>query len=67
MNDMEKLQNLLDSWGVPYTKDRSSEGWVLVVGNFFGPGSGKVDGYLGFYTAFHFDDGGKFIRMGAWD
>ena len=60
-NDLIKLKELLDSFGVEYDADNDSGGHYVQCG----PGGEKVDGYLGFYTFFRFDGEGKFIEMGV--
>lgn len=66
MKDIDKLKQLLDSWGVPYKIDDDGD---VRVGHFWDSARDhpKVNGYDGFFTAFEFDDDGNFLRMGAWE
>lgn len=59
MTDKEKLLKLLTEFGVGY-EDKGPE---VVCES----GSGKVIGYAGFYTVFHFDGQGRFTNMGAFE
>ena len=66
--DLDRTKELLDSFGVLYTAEENS----IVFGKYWFsdcpfPKCEKVDGYSGFYTAFDFDDQGKFLSVGAWE
>jgi hypothetical protein len=66
VTDRDKLLALLDGWDVPYTTDSKIRGqFLIIVGG--GSDSPKIDGYLGFYTMFVFDEDGAFLLMGAWE
>jgi len=70
MNDINKLKNLLTEFNVEYTvnKHRShqlaskKETHIECLSN-----DKNVSGYEYFYTAFAFDENGKFLYMGAWE
>jgi hypothetical protein len=65
MTDQEKMTSLLTEFGVPFEVE--TEGDITVVTVDERSSHPKVGGYGGFYTCFHFDQDGKFIRMGAWE
>jgi hypothetical protein len=70
--DLEKLTKLLDSFGVPYSVEGSSESDPMTSvtvgddGDYY-HAKGVVKGFPGFYTAYQFDSNGEFISMGAWE
>lgn len=71
MTDKEKLCQLLDSWGVPFTEENDHEGNLDIrVGNgiFDVPkDDSKIVGYSGFFTLYTFRPDGTFKEMGAWE
>lgn len=75
MTDLDNFKVMLNSWGVPhkayapYDDDNESIASTIKVGGYAHQSDPRktVTGYRGFYTLFNFDEGGKFIRMGAWE
>lgn len=75
MTDLEKLTELLDSWGVPYrtelgeavTYDGTKIAGESVTVGGWGHDSPKVTGYPGFFMMFMFSQAGGFMMMGAWE
>lgn len=78
MTDMDKLTDLLNSWGVPhkpsdaYDEDSDNADSItstVKVGGYTHQSDPRetVTGYNGFFTLFNFDKHGKFICMGAWE
>ena len=73
MTDLENLEALLESWGVPHkTYDDSccdDAKQTVKVGGYTHQHDPRktVSGYNGMFTLFDFDAEGKFICMGAWE
>lgn len=70
MADIDKLESLLTSFGVPHKLvDFPDYEYSVKVGGYTHQSDPRntVTGYRGFYTMFNFDEGGKFICMGAWE
>jgi hypothetical protein len=66
MNDLEKLKELLYSFGIVHeiTVDPNKERiWLSIEAK----SCDKVEGYSGFYTHFTFDKDGNFLKMGIWE
>ena len=63
--DKEKLTALFIEFGIGFLASDGmiNERYIIDCEQ----GNAKIDGYLGFFTAFHFDKDGKFIEMGAWE
>lgn len=69
MTDVEKLIELLSSFGVEFSRDdmaRADTGKISDVVTLY-CGSEKVGGYCGFFTEFEFDENGTFVTVGAWE
>jgi len=63
MTDLEKLEALLNEFGVSYdTNKESSRTTITCI-----QGHSKVDGYGGFYVEFEFNQDGSFEQMGLWE
>lgn len=69
MNDIDKLSELLSSWGVEYsyTAHVGTQNISVESETHFCDNNSKRVGCTGFYTNFEFDYDGKFICMGAWE
>ena len=65
MSDLEKLRELLTSFGVLWTEEGRWNGIMLRIDN--NGACKKVCGYDGFGTFFVFEYDGKFREMGAWE
>jgi len=65
MTDLEKFIDLYKSVGIDLIPDREDEGLFLNL--MEGKHKELVGGYMGFFTAIHFDFSGKFITQGAWE
>ena len=66
MTDLEKLSSLLTDFGVKYEEISLRNGSRI----FIESGSivdGKVRGFCGFITEFHFDGVGNFDNIGIWE
>jgi ABC-type uncharacterized transport system involved in gliding motility auxiliary subunit len=71
MTDLDKLTQLLDSWGVPHKPCEwlDDGGYSIKVGGYTHQSDPRntVDGYNGFFTLYNFDAEGKFVCTGAWE
>ena len=77
MSDLDKLKDLLKSFGVEFTvnprnllldyykTDTDIQDAVIITVEQ--EDCNGIGGYDGFYTNFEFDKDGKFISMGAWE
>lgn len=68
--DREKLEALLNKWGVPFIPNEYDRNSIQVGTNFVDKRfqeSDLVGGYTGFYTEFSFNDDGSFDQMGAYE
>lgn len=62
MTDKEKLIALLTEFGVDFEQTRK------VADDLSSPGKSiKVEGHLGFYTLYEFNNDGSFKEMGAYE
>lgn len=62
MTDKEKFLALMKKFGLNLRNDEHAGGLILDADN-----NGKVGGYDGFYSAWEFDEHGKFVTTGAWE
>lgn len=63
-NDLTKLKELLDSFGVEYKTNHEGDTTVIHCKE----GRKKITGYSYFFTDFNFNSkSGEFISMGAWE
>lgn len=69
MTDVEKLIELLSSFGVEFSRDNEAKSDAVVDSDVVTLycGSEKVGGYCGFFTEFEFDENGTFVTVGAWE
>ena len=75
--DYERTKEFLDSLGILYGDNEDYQQHLngvrkyIIFGNpSYGqdfPQCDKVEGYSGFFTAFNFDESGKFLTVGAWE
>lgn len=63
MTDLERLRELLESFGVEFTENDTLCEKEIVCEQ----GRAKVQGYIGFCTIFQFYPDGKFRDMGAYE
>jgi hypothetical protein len=63
MTDLEKLKELLTSFGVGFTIIETDDYTVLQCKE----GANKISGYSYFFTNFHFGKFGQFVNMGAYE
>lgn len=61
--DKERLQELLDDFGVGYDPEIDGDEDGLTCG----AGSDKIGGHIGFFAEFVFDEKGKFLNMRVWE
>lgn len=59
MTDKQKLVALFTEFGIGFKE----EGTQIVLNE----GDAHITGYSYFYTAFEFDEDGRFIEVGAWE
>ena len=57
MTDLNLLKELLNKFNVVYEEEYCTNKTEIKV----------IAGYTFFFTAFYFDESGKFIEMGAWE
>jgi len=63
MTDLERFQQLLDTFGIEFVEDKEEE----VIRVRLEVGNSKVKGYYGFATEFQFTPSGEFIVVDIYE
>lgn len=68
MTDIEKLKAVFVEFGIQFDIEppHDNNSHTMIVVSALGSDH-KVDGYMGFYCRFNFDEKGKFIQMGIFE
>ena len=64
MNDLQRFQALVESFGIGHETDTDAAGHTHIS---FTQGEAKVIGYAGFVSVWDFDSAGNFHSVGAWE